>query len=165
MLPATYQDRFIDILAETGNVSEACRRLNISRVTPYEWRDTRPGFAALWDTALDVARDGLRQQVVETACAMGLARMIPLTDPDTGDAVLDDNFCQVMVPDITHVDAQVLMKLMDKTMRDEPRQTDQIGTYVNIKEAPVELVIIMPDGTEYAGGETIDAEFEVLAND
>ncbi len=165
MLPATYQDRFLELLAETGNVSEACRRLGISRVTPYEWRDTRPGFAKLWDTALDLAREGLRQKVIETACAMGLARMLPLTDPDTGDAIVDDNFCQVMVPDITHVDARVLMKLMDKTMRDEPRQSDQVGNFININEAPVEMVVIMPDGTEYAGDEAIDAEFEVVSDE
>ena len=102
MLPGAFQDEFISQLAETGNVSLACKSLGISRMTPYGWRDTRPGFAERWDAAIEVSRDHLRQRVLETALIMGLAKYIPLVDPDTGDAILNDDFEPVMVLDTSH---------------------------------------------------------------
>lgn len=153
MLPGKYQEDFLVILAETGNMSEACRRLGISRNAPYQWRDTRPGFAEQWDAALEISRDELRQRVLETACAMGLARYVPLTDPDTGAVVLDDDFNPVTVPDTSHVDTRVLTKLMDKVMRDEVRQVEQ-RTLVSY-EGPCELVVYGPDG------EVIEGDYEV----
>jgi hypothetical protein len=150
LLPAVYQRDFISTLAETGNVSETCRRLGISRMTPYEWRMSDEAFAQQWDAALEVNRDALRHRVVETACAMGLARMVPLCDPDTGDAVLDDDFEPVMVPDTSHVDARVLMKLMDKVLRDEAKRVDQrslvSAELTHRYDGPTQVVLVGPDG-------------------
>lgn len=157
MLPASYQEDFLMIVAETGNASEACRRLGIPRMTVYQWRDTRPGFAEQWDAALEVSRERLRQRVLETACAMGLARYVPLTDPDTGTVVLDDNFDPITVPDTSHVDTRVLTKLMDKVMRDEVRQVEQ-RTRVQY-DGPYELVVLSPDG------QLIEGEHEVRTDD
>ena len=117
-LPTGYRDRFVETLAETGNVSRTAASLGITRKVAYDWRDREPAFAAAWDRALEVARAGLRERVVETACEMGLARMAPLLDAE-GRPVLDDDFEPVLVADTSHVDARVLMKLMDKTMRSE----------------------------------------------
>lgn len=152
MLPGSYQEDFLMIVAETGNMSEACRRLGIARSAPYRWRDTRPGFAEQWDAALEISRDELRQRVLETACVMGLARYVPLVNPDTGAVVLDENFDPVTVPDTSHVDTRVLTKLMDKVMRDEVRQVEQ-RTHVSY-EGPLELVVYGPDG------EVIEGQYE-----
>ena len=157
MLPGAFQDEFISQLAETGNVSLACKSLGISRMTPYGWRDTRPGFAERWDAAIEVSRDHLRQRVLETALIMGLAKYIPLVDPDTGDAILNDDFEPVMVLDTSHVDTRVLTKLMDKVRRDEVRQVEQ-RSHV-IYEGPAQIRVYSPDG------ELIEGDYEVVTDD
>jgi len=59
--------------------------------------------------------DGLREEVVETARTMGLGRWIELLD-ENGQPVLDDDFEKVVQYDVSHVDARVLIKLMDKAL-------------------------------------------------
>ena len=169
MLPATVRDEFIGLLMETGNVSRAARTLGINRMTAYGWRDD-PEFAGRWDAALDVARQGLRERVVETACAMGLARMVPLVD-DLGDPVLDEEFERVLVADTSHVDARVLMKLMDKTMSSEdgaPVTAVAIQNNLTVhapRERP-ELVDEPEDlSTLLADASAEDADFEEIADD
>lgn len=148
MLPATVKENFIDILMETGNVSEATRRLGINRMTAYGWRDD-PVFAEMWDVALEVSRQRLRESVVETASYMGLGHWMPVADDQTGEPVLDDDFEPIMQFEIGHVDARVLMKLMDKTMRDEVRRVDQrtaVAGRLEHHHAKTEIVIYSPDG-------------------
>lgn len=70
MLPATVKDQFIDLLVETGNVSNAARRLGINRMTAYGWRNDIE-YAQKWEIALDIARQGLNERVVDTARAIG----------------------------------------------------------------------------------------------
>lgn len=48
---------FLGVLAESGNVSEACRAVEIARSTAYEARERHAEFAAAWDDALQVAAD------------------------------------------------------------------------------------------------------------
>ena len=124
MIPAAVKGQFIDLLMETGNVSNVARVLGINRMTAYGWR-ADPGFATQWEVALNIARQGLKERVVETACAMGVGEWVPTTDPLTGEPELDDDFEPVMHFQTAHVDARVLMKLMDKTMRDEVQRVDQ----------------------------------------
>lgn len=50
---------FLVVLAETGNVSAACIRVQIARSTAYEARDRHPEFARAWDEALEFAADAL----------------------------------------------------------------------------------------------------------
>jgi hypothetical protein len=146
MLPATVRDEFIGRLMETGNVSEAARTLGINRMTAYGWRDD-PEFAGRWDSALDVARQGLRERVVETACALGVGRWVRAVDPVTGEPELDDDFEPVMRFETGNVDARVLMKLMDKTMRSEdgaPVTAVQVNNLVPLQH-PSRPRLVRPD--------------------
>lgn len=160
-LPVRVTDHFLERVAETGNVSRVCAELGLVRMTMYERRYRDPDFARLWDMALEVARGGLKERVVETACAMGLGRMVPVLDDD-GRPVLDDDFEPVMRMDTSGVDARVLMKLMDKTMRDEARTVDQrmlvAGRVEHDHTGDVALVVYSPDGEVLDLREAEDAE-------
>lgn len=46
---------FCAALADTGNVSRACKAIDISRYTAYQWRQDDPEFAKDWDAALNAA--------------------------------------------------------------------------------------------------------------
>jgi hypothetical protein len=142
------------MLIDGGNVSDATRRLGINRMTAYGWRSD-PAFADRWDVALDIARQGLREQVVETACAMGVGRWVPLLDPTTDEVVLDDEFEPVMRFETGHVDARVLMKMMDKVMRSEDGASMtavQVNNHIHT-ELPAAPKLVTP---------TVDAEFEEI---
>jgi len=160
MLPAKFRDEFIGRLMETGNVSEAARALGINRMTAYGWRDD-PEFAGRWDAALDVARQGLRERVVETACALGVGRWVPAVDPATGQPELDDDFEPVLRFETGNVDARVLMKLMDKTMRSEDggQSAVQVNNVVNVS-APQRPPLVTPDPDE-----VLDAEYEEIGDE
>ena len=123
-LPARYRDEFIERLMETGNVSRSAAALGVNRLTAYRWRDDDRGFARAWDLALEVARQGLRERVVETATALGLGRWAPVLDPATGAPELDEDFEPVTRFETEHVDARVLMKWMDKALSDSPTRVD-----------------------------------------
>ncbi|MEM7120557.1 MAG: hypothetical protein AAF563_04720 [Pseudomonadota bacterium] len=160
MLPASVRDEFIGLLMETGNVSEAARTLGINRMTAYGWRDD-PELARRWDVALDVARQGLRERVVETACALGVGGWVPARDPITDEVVLDDDFEPVMRFETRHVDPRVLMKLMDKTMRTEdgaPVTAVQVNNHVQGALPPAPR-LVMP------AADAVDAEFEEATDD
>ncbi len=53
---------FCAVLAETCNVGKACKAIEISRVTAYEWRKTMPEFAARWDAAMKVGVTALEDE-------------------------------------------------------------------------------------------------------
>lgn len=147
MLPMEVRDSFIELLVKTGNVSFAAKRLGINRMTAYGWRSD-PAFAQKWDMALAIAREGLRDKVLETACAMGLAEQVPATD-ENGQPLLDDNFEPIYTTDTSHVDVRVLIKLLDKTIRDEVHMVDQrtvLDGQIGHMGA-VTLELINPDGT------------------
>jgi hypothetical protein len=105
---------FLTELAQTGNVKLASMRAGVSRSVAYHWRLKDPEIASAWDLALRVSMDGLREEVV-TARTMGLGRWIELLD-ENGQPVLDDDFEKVVQYDVSHVDARVLIKLMDKAL-------------------------------------------------
>jgi hypothetical protein len=135
MLPATVRDEFVCLLMETGNVSGVARVLGINRMTAYGWRDD-PEFAQRWDIALDVSRQGLRERVVETAEHMGVGEWVSLLNPISGEPELDDDFEPVMHFETRHVDARILMKLMDKTMRGEEEDGPRAIAAVQVNVAP-----------------------------
>jgi hypothetical protein len=126
-LPVAYRDRFVESLMETGNVSRSALAAGVNRLTAYRWREDDPEFARAWDLAVEVARQGLRERVVETATEMGLGRQVPLLDGE-GNAVLDEDFEPVTRLEVGHVDARVLMKWMDKTLSDSPHRVEQRTT-------------------------------------
>jgi hypothetical protein len=56
------QERFLEVLADTGNVTAAVAAAGISRTRAYERRKTDPAFAATWDEAEDIATDRLEDE-------------------------------------------------------------------------------------------------------
>lgn len=56
------RETFLEVLAETCNVSEAARGAGIGRRTAYEWRETEPEFAAAWKDAEEAAADKLERE-------------------------------------------------------------------------------------------------------
>lgn len=59
---ARARERFLTVLAERCNVSEAARAAGIGRTTAYEWREEEPDFAADWDAAEQTAADRLESE-------------------------------------------------------------------------------------------------------
>ena len=57
------RDLFIAKLAETCNVSEACKAAGWSRETAYRRKKNSQAFAALWEEALEIAKDGVYAEV------------------------------------------------------------------------------------------------------
>lgn len=172
MLPVAVRDTFIDLLMETGNVSSAARRLGINRMTAYGWRRD-PNYADRWETALELARQGIQESVAETAYALGLGRWVPAVDSLTGGPGLDDDFEPLMRFETEAVDVRVLMKLMDKTMQNEVQRVDQyteIGGFLeHVPREGGNVVFYDVDGHRVDranGGELVeDAEFEEVEDD
>ena len=54
---------FLETLAETVNVSAACRKAGIRRRTAYNWRNTDPRFAREWDDALEDGIDAMEAEL------------------------------------------------------------------------------------------------------
>src|SRR5215469_7080298 len=61
------QRRFLESLAETGNVSTATAAAGTSRTRVYELRKTDPKFAAAWQDAEEIAGDRLRDEAIRRA--------------------------------------------------------------------------------------------------
>lgn len=53
------RERFLAVLIETGNVSEAARAVNVSRNAVYLLKERDVGFAKLWDEAVETSIDAL----------------------------------------------------------------------------------------------------------
>jgi hypothetical protein len=58
---------FLAALAETCNVGRACKAVDISRVTAYEWRDKDPAFAEAWDKAKAIGVTALEDEAARRA--------------------------------------------------------------------------------------------------
>lgn len=57
-----WRDAFLDVLAKTGNVTEACNQVGVSRMTAYNHRDRDQAFSDQWDNALQQAADVLEAE-------------------------------------------------------------------------------------------------------
>lgn len=53
---------FLTELANRANVSAAAAAAGVDRATPYRWREADSRFAEAWDSAVDVAVDGLEAE-------------------------------------------------------------------------------------------------------
>lgn len=53
---------FLNVLKETGNVSEAAREVGLSRRTAYNLRESDEEFAKAWDEAVDTGIDYLEEE-------------------------------------------------------------------------------------------------------
>jgi hypothetical protein len=61
------RETFLATLAETCNVSEACRAAGIGRRSAYDWREDDEAFAAEWTDAVEAAVDKLEKVAWERA--------------------------------------------------------------------------------------------------
>lgn len=64
---AAWQERLCKLIAETGNVTEACERAGVSRVLAYQYRARDPEFAARWEAAEAAADDMVEGTVLRLA--------------------------------------------------------------------------------------------------
>lgn len=53
---------FCAALAETCNVGKACAAIGMGRTTAYDWRESDPTFAAMWDRAMKVGVTSLEDE-------------------------------------------------------------------------------------------------------
>jgi len=58
---------FLDLLAETGNVTVAAKACNLARRTVYFCRATDPAFAAAWEESLEIGLDALEDEAIRRA--------------------------------------------------------------------------------------------------
>ena len=58
---------FLDLLAETGNVSGAALACHLPRRTLYYCRATDPAFAAAWEESLEIGLDALEDEAIRRA--------------------------------------------------------------------------------------------------
>jgi hypothetical protein len=72
------REAFLAMLAETCNVSEACRAAEIGRRSAYDWREADPSFAAAWDEAEEVAADKLEKVAWDRATTGLSDRMLEI---------------------------------------------------------------------------------------
>ena len=67
-IPAEEWDQFFEaVISSGGNVSRACERMRVSRVTVYDRRDSDPEFAARLEQARDRGTDALEDEALRRA--------------------------------------------------------------------------------------------------
>ena len=82
------QDRFLEHLALSGNVSESARVAEMQRGSLYRWKEEDAAFSERWDYALEDAADALEAEARRRAVA-GYDEPITyggkvICDPETG---------------------------------------------------------------------------------
>lgn len=130
------QERFLDVLAETGNVLETCRILGMNRSSMYHRRAGDVEFAAKWDFALQMNVDHLRQVVIRKVTdLMPVVISVPLKDRN-GDLVLDDDFAPIMVPMPAGGDMDLLRSVASRAVFPENKQTNvQVNNSTTVQTA------------------------------
>lgn len=58
---------FLSALAETCNVTEACKLSGVGRATAYAWRVTDPDFAIEWEKAKAIGAEALEDEAMRRA--------------------------------------------------------------------------------------------------
>ncbi len=58
---------FLEVLGDTGIVTEACARSGLARRTVYFWRGKDPSFAEAWTQALERGVDALEDEALRRA--------------------------------------------------------------------------------------------------
>ena len=59
--------KFLEALADTCNVREACKAAGIARNSAYLWRRDEPDFRKKWEEAVEVGADALEEEAVRRA--------------------------------------------------------------------------------------------------
>ena len=66
-LKKDWPDRFLEALAESGNVKLSCQAAGVGRRTAYDHRAKDAAFASAWADAMEEAADLLEQEAVRRA--------------------------------------------------------------------------------------------------
>lgn len=82
--PRNWRDRFLKVLAKTGNVLASTKSAGIDRKTAYAKRRKEPKFAERWDEALEEAADLLELEARRRA-VNGVARPVYQQGKKVGD--------------------------------------------------------------------------------
>ncbi len=61
-------DRFLIVLSQKANVTEACEAIGVSNQALYEYKKEHPTFASKWVSTVDQALDKLEQEAWRRAC-------------------------------------------------------------------------------------------------
>ena len=61
------ENRFLEVLAETGNVSQACQLAALPRQSAYDLRKRHPDFQEAWDRACEMGEDALVDEATRRA--------------------------------------------------------------------------------------------------
>ena len=70
-----WQARFLEALAKTGIVSDACMASGVGRSRAYAWREQSPHFAGQWAEAERAATDALEAEALRRA-ALGVRKPV-----------------------------------------------------------------------------------------
>ena len=145
-------DEFLLYLRQFGHITYAANMTGLTRRTFYDRRAKHPDFAEAWDEALAAFEEELTMRVVQTALEMGTGKWVAVTDPETGEPELDDDFEPVYRFETASVDPRVLNKLLSLRMSsvDGPAQTNvQINNSTSVQTSlPAKPRLVQPEGAE-----------------
>ncbi len=140
---------FLAVLSETGNVLETCRRTGVNRATAYHWRGDAD-FDQMWEEALQIRRDTIRDEVVSKALAATGHIVQEVMLDEQGQPVLDENFEHVVKSKLVDYDSQVLRTMLNKFVASAdgaPVTAVQVNNHVNTQLAATPR-LVRPEGME-----------------
>jgi hypothetical protein len=85
---ATRRKRFLELLAQTGNVTRSAEAVGVARQNIYAAREADPEFRKLWDEAIDSAIDDLEGEIFRRArdgtpeFVVSAGRVLTVPDPE-----------------------------------------------------------------------------------
>lgn len=129
---------FLDALAVTGTVTQACEAVGVSRKSFYNWKQDDKEFASYLKDAFAEASERLEQEARRRA-VQGIEE--PITnkdgfiwkrDPRTGDILLDDDF--EPIPYTINKRSDRLLEVLLK------------GNHKKYRDAQAAVEVDMPDG-------------------
>lgn len=124
------EERFLDLVASTGNSTAAARAVGFHRNTFYKRAAADDGFRRRWDAAQSMSRRNIAEEVLDKAMvATGRLVEEPVLDAQ-GNLVLNDDLEPVMVRKLIDGDARILAKMLDKFIQSEDGPAT-IGVQVN----------------------------------
>jgi hypothetical protein len=120
---------FLEALALTGVIAEACAASGTPRSTQYEWRQD-PDFKARFDEAMEIAADALESEARRRAIegtpepVIHQGQLMHLRNPD-GSLKLDENF--EPIPFTVHKKSdQLLVKMLEAKREQFRRQRVEV---------------------------------------
>lgn len=125
-------ERFLDLVASTGNSTSAARSVGLHRNSFYALAGRDSEFRARWDAAQRQSRSHLAQEVMEKAVVL-TGRIVeePVLDAQ-GNVVLDDDLEPITVRRLVDYDPRILSTLVNKLLASE----DQPITAVQVNLPP-----------------------------